>query len=241
MSRRLPNHVGEVLPASIEGRTLEDLALPSTFPSRGPPAAKDPATFFAASSTHAQAIVASCASVRFLRYKIAACGAYYGLVDAAGLHRPLLRIGDESNTQRPLRDLRVDLLALDLLVQVMRRGGSRLGRPVVEGRSRIAERVDAVRRHLDEHACEETSLRLLSKIAEISPYYLSRAFKQRVGVSPYQYLLEQRVERAKALLRQTRLTTTQICFEVGFGSLPHFINTFRKRTGLTPTAYRKSV
>jgi AraC family transcriptional regulator len=63
-------------------------------------------------------------------------------------------------------------------------------------------------------------------------------FKQAIGTSPYQYLLQQRVERAKQLLKKTERLIADIALECGFSSHSHLSKQFRQLTGITPTAYR---
>ena len=80
----------------------------------------------------------------------------------------------------------------------------------------------------------------IAREASLSPYYFTRAFTSYVGVPPYRYLIQLRVQRASQLLRDTELSVTQICQRVGFNSLSHFTTTFRRHTGLSPTGYRRS-
>jgi AraC family transcriptional regulator len=60
-----------------------------------------------------------------------------------------------------------------------------------------------------------------------------------MGISPHQYLLQQRVERAKQLLKQRNLSIVDIAFQCGFNSQSHFTRCFRKWTGITPKAYQQ--
>ena len=57
---------------------------------------------------------------------------------------------------------------------------------------------------------EELSLNELAAIAQLSPYHFSRAFKQSTGISPHQYVIQCRVERAKQLLRQGKMSIGEI-------------------------------
>lgn len=83
------------------------------------------------------------------------------------------------------------------------------------------------------------------KIAEIatalgmSPYYFSRLFRQSMGLSPYEYLTQRRLEVAKQMLKKTSLSIVEISAEVGFSSKSHFITLFKKNVGTTPLKYRK--
>jgi AraC family transcriptional regulator len=64
------------------------------------------------------------------------------------------------------------------------------------------------------------------------------AFSAAFGTTPHQYLIEQRIERAKALLSSTTASVTEISSTVGFSTPSHFATTFRQRVGVTPTVYR---
>lgn len=105
--------------------------------------------------------------------------------------------------------------------------------------STLEERIESVRRFLVANLSVDLDLNTLSRHALISPYYLNRAFRAQVGIPPHRYLIGVRVQRAAELLLHTPLTVTQICHRVGFGSLSHFITTFRRHVGLSPARYRR--
>lgn len=77
----------------------------------------------------------------------------------------------------------------------------------------------------------------LAKIAFMSRFHYVRIFKQVYGVTPKQYLQEMRVSKAKDLLKSGR-TITEICFEVGYESVPTFSAVFKKMTGHSPKSYQ---
>ena len=72
----------------------------------------------------------------------------------------------------------------------------------------------------------------------MSQYRFARAFKQSTGIPPHQYLLSQRIERAKKLLTLTQLQIADISYQLGFASQSHFAATFRRFTKVTPKVYR---
>jgi AraC family transcriptional regulator len=75
----------------------------------------------------------------------------------------------------------------------------------------------------------------------MSQYYFCRLFKQSMGIAPYQYALQQRVEMAKRLLlKQPDKAIAQIALECGFTSQSQMTQHFRKIAGITPKAYRRS-
>ena len=98
-----------------------------------------------------------------------------------------------------------------------------------------------VAQYIEEHLANEISLLSLAQLVRLSPFHFSRAFKQSFGMPPHRYLTWQRIERAKALLGERRLSVTEIGLDVGFSETSSFTAAFRKLTGETPTAYRRSL
>lgn len=96
-------------------------------------------------------------------------------------------------------------------------------------------------RHIQENYGQDIPLEQGAMLANMTPAYFSHLFKKATGQTFVEYLHEVRIERAKELIRIGAHTMTQICFQVGFRHLSHFIRTFKKRTGMTPTDYKKSV
>lgn len=74
---------------------------------------------------------------------------------------------------------------------------------------------------------------------DISKYRLCREFTSVFGTSPLQYLNQRRLSAAKDLLRNSEMTVHQVAASVGFENTNHFINLFKRNTGLTPNVYRQ--
>ncbi|ESA31950.1 transcriptional family [Leptolyngbya sp. Heron Island J] len=91
------------------------------------------------------------------------------------------------------------------------------------------------------HDClgQNIGLSDLSELLKMSESQFSRRFKQSMGVAPYQYLLQQRIEQAKQLLKTTNLSVMEIAMVCGFSSHSHLGKLIRQYTGLSPKAYRK--
>jgi AraC family transcriptional regulator len=98
-----------------------------------------------------------------------------------------------------------------------------------------------VAQYIEEHLSEDISLATLAELARLSPFHFVRAFKQSFGLPPHRYLSSLRMERAKSLLADPAMSVTQVGFNLGFSETSSFTTTFRKHTGLTPTAYRQSL
>jgi AraC-like DNA-binding protein len=95
--------------------------------------------------------------------------------------------------------------------------------------------------YIEQHLAEQIPLATLAQLARLSSYYFCRAFKQSFGVSPHRYHNNQRIEFAKTLLAALDTSVTDVGLTVGFSETSSFTATFRKTTGLTPTAYRRSL
>ncbi len=82
------------------------------------------------------------------------------------------------------------------------------------------------------------TLETLARQANMSVAVFITAFRAAFHTTPYQYLLDRRIERAKSLLRHTTRTVTEIGAMVGFSRPSHFSTAFRRRVGVSPRAYR---
>lgn len=102
-----------------------------------------------------------------------------------------------------------------------------------------ARRLRRVVELLDSRFAEDLSLEDIARDAAMSKFHLIRKFKLSTGLSPYQYLIKRRLERACALLRQGGLPIAQIALAVGFGDQSQFNKHFRRAYGTTPAAFRR--
>ncbi|MDY6938213.1 MAG: AraC family transcriptional regulator [Cyanobacteriota bacterium] len=96
-----------------------------------------------------------------------------------------------------------------------------------------------VSEYIDANLDRGLKLADLAAVAGMSQFHFSRLFKQSMGMSPHQYILGQRVERAKPLLKHSKMAIAEIALQCGFNSQSHFGKYFREFTGVTPSQYRK--
>ncbi len=87
---------------------------------------------------------------------------------------------------------------------------------------------------------EELSLNSVSKELFVSPQYLSKVFRQTVGVGFSEYLTGLRLNKAAELLRSTAKSVAEICSECGYNNLSHFIRRFKAFYGCPPSVYRNT-
>jgi AraC family transcriptional regulator len=97
-----------------------------------------------------------------------------------------------------------------------------------------------VKNYINDYLERQFSVDELAGIAQLSPYHFSRAFKKSVGISPHQYVIQQRVERAKQLLLQGKMSLSEIAIACGFSHQSHLNRHFKRLTGVTPKNLLKS-
>jgi AraC family transcriptional regulator len=101
-------------------------------------------------------------------------------------------------------------------------------------------RVHAITEYVDANLCEEINLSHLCALAGMSASNFVRRFSAALGQSPYQFVLSRRIELARRLLSRTDKSIADIALDCGFSHQEHLTNTFRRRVGTTPAAYRKA-
>lgn len=92
--------------------------------------------------------------------------------------------------------------------------------------------------YLEDHLTEELSLDELAEKVELSKYQLIRRFREEKGTTPWKYVIQQRVEKAKRLLERGT-PSGQVAAETGFYDQSHFSKSFRDETGQTPKEYQE--
>jgi AraC family transcriptional regulator len=93
--------------------------------------------------------------------------------------------------------------------------------------------------YINDNLLQDLTLAELAAVVKLSPNYFVSLFKRSVGLSPHQYVLNCRIERAKALLAENKLTITEVCHQVGFQNPSHFTTVFRRLMGTNPKVYRE--
>jgi AraC-like DNA-binding protein len=92
--------------------------------------------------------------------------------------------------------------------------------------------------YIEERLDTPVSLAELAQLARMSVRHFCRAFRASMGCSPHQYLLRQRVERAKTLIATREMALCDIAQAAGFTDQSQLTRTFRKQMGITPAGYR---
>jgi AraC family transcriptional regulator len=93
--------------------------------------------------------------------------------------------------------------------------------------------------YIDAYLDRDLSLQELSNMVQMSPHYFSKLFKQSTGTTPHQYVIRCRIERAKNLMQQGKLSLAEIATQVGFVDQSHLHRYFKRLVGVTPKNYGK--
>jgi len=102
---------------------------------------------------------------------------------------------------------------------------------------KLRRALEFINERLDEE--QTVALAAVAEAVQLSYFHFSRVFKQSTGVSPNAYMTEQRINRAKKLLKETDLPIADIALRTGYASQSHFTTTFRKVVWTTPKAFRE--
>lgn len=112
--------------------------------------------------------------------------------------------------------------------------------PPKAGARLTPRQIRAVQAYVEEHLEHPITLAESAAVAGLSSFHFLRAFKQSMGVTPGQYVLDRRMERARSLLMSSKLSIAEVGISVGFDYSSHFARAFRRAVGTTPSMFRNS-
>jgi AraC family transcriptional regulator len=88
--------------------------------------------------------------------------------------------------------------------------------------------------YIHDNLDQQLTLAELSFVAHMSPSHFARTFKHVTGVTPHQYVLNARLERAKSLLLRGNVSISEVAHKLGFFDQSHFTRSFKRLVGITP-------
>ncbi|MDJ0589514.1 MAG: AraC family transcriptional regulator [Pleurocapsa sp. MO_226.B13] len=100
-------------------------------------------------------------------------------------------------------------------------------------RYKLQQVIDYINAYLE----RDLSLKELSNLLQMSPHYFSKLFKQSTGTTPHRYVIKCRIEKAKYLIRHSKLSLAEISTQVGFTDQSHLHRHFKRLVGVTPKVY----
>lgn len=95
--------------------------------------------------------------------------------------------------------------------------------------------------YINENITKKIEIDTLSKITSWKKHHFIRVFTKQLGITPYQYILNKKIELSKSLICQTRLPINEIAYDLGFHNYSNFVCIFKKFCKNTPENYRKAM
>jgi AraC family transcriptional regulator len=150
------------------------------------------------------------------------------------------RLHVQATAGNPLGSSYAQGLSLTLVSYVFSRYGKNANStPPSSGRRLERVQTEALRSFIEEFLAQDIGLIDMAAVAGYSPDHFSRCFRETFGVSPYRYLLNRRVERAKTMLRDRSLSIATVASACGFAGQSHLNAVFKRIAGTTPGKYRR--
>lgn len=128
-------------------------------------------------------------------------------------------------------------LTMDIIIRLIRQNNSQIDmRP---GENSMFQKT--IITYLEKHLKDEITVGDMADSMGYSESHFRALFRKISDISPVQFLQHLRIETAQRLIRERRLSLTEIAFEVGFNSSQYFSNVFKKQVGLSPREYRNAL
>ena len=149
------------------------------------------------------------------------------------------RIVIEDSDNRYAKDLMIHTLSVELMIILSRaiRGEWEESLRVKNGKAK--ELVAIAKQYMDENFDQGITVSEAASYVFLSQGYFTRAFRDDTGISPMNYLMKKRIEKACKLLQNNEIKVSAISLQSGFSSPQRFNVAFRKQIGMTPMEYRK--
>lgn len=145
----------------------------------------------------------------------------------------------ESKADEPGGRLYAESLSQSLVLHLLRRYSTSSKQSDKFNGGLAGYKLRRVTEFLHENLEQDLTLTEIAEAAGLSQFHFARAFRRTVGLTPQQYLMQIRIDRAKKLLIESDLPLVEVSQSVGFKNQSHFTTLFRKYTALTPKAWRE--
>ena len=144
----------------------------------------------------------------------------------------------EASTENPSGKLYIESLTQTFILYLLKNYSTANAATENSNGGLSGYRLRRVKEFINANLEEDLSLAEIA-VADLSQYHFARSFRKTTGFTPQQYLMNQRVERAKELLARNDLPIVEISLRTGFKNQSHFTTLFRKFTKLTPKMWRE--
>lgn len=158
---------------------------------------------------------------------------FYNNIDLAATLNKLVR---ECMGTSVTKDALADLALQELLIRIVQ---TQTAQSVHEGRSLDSgSAIHAITEYIRDNINVPVNLKALSDRANMSTTSFYRYFKRELGMSPIEFILNEKIKHAKQLLKNPGIQVNEVCFMSGFDDCNYFIRLFKKHEGITPKQYQ---
>lgn len=144
---------------------------------------------------------------------------------------------DELESNKIGSDLLIDSLKTTLAINLLRKYCTTKPKLASYQDGLSKSKLRQVKEYIDEHLDRDLTIIELAETAQMSPYHFIRLFKKTTAQTPHQYILQQRIKKARYLLRHGKISISEIAARVGFCDQSHFTKYFKRIVGMTPRQY----
>ena len=144
---------------------------------------------------------------------------------------------DELESNKIGSNLLIDSLKTTLVIHILRKYCTTKPKLSSYKDGLSKSKLRQIKEYIHEHLDRNLTVIELAEIAQISPYHFIRLFKKATARTPHQYILQQRIEKARYLLQHQEITISEIAALVGFCDQSHFTKYFKQIVGMTPRQY----
>ncbi|MCR5488965.1 MAG: helix-turn-helix domain-containing protein [Saccharofermentans sp.] len=149
------------------------------------------------------------------------------------------RIVSEMSDNRYSKELMIQTLTVELMINLSRAMRNEWEENIRVKTGKAKELVAIARQYMDDNFDQGITVAQAAQYVFLSQGYFTRAFRDETGMSPMNYLMKKRIERACLLLENNEIKVSAISLQSGFSSPQRFNVAFRKLMGMTPMEYRK--
>lgn len=146
----------------------------------------------------------------------------------------IMRIAMDDNSQK---DIIADFALKELLIRLMQtQARSMVEKNIAKSKSRISFAVDYIKKNLH----QKLSIDNIAKLTYVSKSNFFKMFKDELGTSPNDFILQERINRAKELLA-SQISIKETAYQTGFSDTNYFTRVFKQWVGVTPKSYQNKV
>ena len=155
------------------------------------------------------------------------------------IHQIGLALIEEMNSETPAGRIYAESLSQTLVFHLLKNYSTAHFAPENTNGGLSGYKLRRVKEFINENLDHDLNLAEMAAVADLSKFHFARAFRKTTGLTPQQYLMQQRIERAKELLAKEGLPIVEISLRTGFKNQSHFTTLFRKYTKFTPKLWRE--